>query len=102
VLFEVIYAVWIGALVGVVLKLASPHPNLGSWLVAGLVGGFGGMCGLYFARMLGVSRELQGHTLAIAGGVAAMAITIYAAVSRAVTRRTEKREGRPSRPSIAF
>ena len=101
-LYEVIAAVWIGAIVGAILKLASPHPRLGSWLIAALVGGVGGMCGLFVARMLGVSRELPTRTYAVAAVVAAIAVLIYAMISRVVVGRLNRARGRRSRPTIAF
>jgi len=102
VLVEVLEAVWIGALIGVLLKLGSPHPNFSSWIVAALVGGLGAMGGLFVARLLGVNREQQSTTLAVAGGISAIAVVLYAMISSVVVRRLVRRSGRPSRPTIAF
>lgn len=102
VLFDVISAVWVGAFVGVLMKVASPHENWVSWAFSALVGGLGAIVGLFVARYLGVSREDDLRTLAIAGGVAVMIMCGYVVVSRAAVRRLHRRSGRRTRPTIAF
>ncbi|GAC1547987.1 MAG: hypothetical protein NVS3B10_11680 [Polyangiales bacterium] len=97
----VIYALWIGSLVGVVLKLASPHRSMASWLFAALVGALGGIVGLFVGRMCGIAEH---HRLACYGGVtlAAVAMVVaWAAGSRAL-HRSQVRKGRPTRPTIVF
>jgi len=102
VLIEVFEAVWMGAMVGALLKLCSPHPNWVSWVVAALVGGAGAMLGLFVARLLGVNREYGATTLAVSGGIATIVMVLYAAISRAAIVRIARRTGRVSRPTLAF
>jgi hypothetical protein len=98
---EVLEAVWVGAMVGALLKLASPHRNFASWVFAALVGSLGGMLGLFIARLLGVNREAQATTLAVAGGIATIAVVLYAAISQIVVKRVARRTGRATRPTAA-
>jgi hypothetical protein len=102
VLFDVISAVWVGAFLGALMKIASPHGNWVSWVFAALVGGFGAVVGLFAARLLGVSREDDFRTLAIAGAFAVIVMIGYAIISRAALRRLIRRTGRMTRPTIAF
>lgn len=92
-----------GAVIGGVLKLFSPHPNYASWIISSLVGGFGAMAGLFVSRLLGVPWEHEGTTLAVAGGIAAITVVAYAWISEAALKRLIRRVGRNvSRPPLAF
>lgn len=96
----IVYAIWIGALVASVLKLASPHRSVVSWLLAALVGSLGGVVGLFAARMVGIdaSRPLACH---VAEALAAAGLVmVYALVSRAIYGR--RLRVRPTRPTIVF
>lgn len=96
-------AIWLGAVIGGILKLFSPHPNYASWIISSLVGGLGAMAGLFAARILGVPWENEGTTLAVAGGIAAITVVAYAWISDAAMRRLVRRVGRNvSRPPLAF
>ena len=99
---EVLEAVWMGAMVGALLKLASPHPNWVSWVVSALIGSAGAVAGLFVARVLGVNREFQGTTLAVSGGIATITVVLYAAISQFAVRRWGRRTGRATRPTLAF
>jgi len=99
---EVLRAVWVGAVVGAFLKVLSPHPNWQSSVLAALVGGFGATVGLFISRLLGVAREREVTTLAVAGGIAAIVVVIYAWISDIAVRRIARRAGRITRPPYAF
>jgi hypothetical protein len=101
-MMEVLEAIWMGAMVGALLKLASPHPRWTSYIFAALVGGVGAVAGLFVARVLGVNREYQSRTLAVAGGIATITVVLYAAISQYAVRRYARRTGRTSRPTVAF
>jgi nitrate/nitrite transporter NarK len=98
-----IYALWVGALMGTLLKLTSPHRNVASWLFAGLVGALGGLGGLYFSRMFGLSEH---QWVACFLGVALCAaglVMLWALISRGVHRSRRRRGGtRGTRPTIVF
>ena len=99
-----IYALWVGALMGTLLKLTSPHRNAASWLFAGLVGALGGIGGLYFARMFGLGEK---QWVACFLGVALCAcglVMVWALVSGAVLRSQTKgsTQRRRTRPTIVF
>jgi predicted permease len=100
-----IYAIWVGALVGTLLKLTSPHRNAASWLFAGLVGGLGGVGGLYFSRMFGLTeRQWVACFLGVALCAAAL-VMLWALVSRGVLRSQQRRNAlrkRATRPTIVF
>ncbi len=98
VLFDVIAAVWVGAFVGALMKVASPHPNWVSWMVSALVGALGAVFGLFVARFVGVGREDNVRTLLVAGVLAIVTMCGYILVSRIVVRQLD----RTSRPTIAF
>lgn len=101
-LFDVLFTIWVGAFVGVLFKLFSPHPRWSSWMIAALTGGFGATLGLFAARMVGVSREDNARTLMIAAALAALTMSSYALVSRALLRRLMRQTGRKTRPTVAF
>ena len=97
-----IYALWVGALMGTLLKLTSPHRNPASWLFAGLVGALGGIAGLYVSRMFGLGER---QWVACFLGVALCAcglVMLWALVSRGVLRSQKKRGARGTRPTIVF
>ncbi len=94
-------SVWIGSLVGCLLKLASPHKNPWSWVVAALVGGAGGIVGLYAARVAGFGTEDELPTLMIASAGSATLVLLWAASSRAAYRAKRSRR-RSTRPTIVF
>ena len=102
VLFDVLSAIWVGAFVGVLFKLFSPHPRWSSWMIAALVGGFGGTVGMFGARMVGVSREEDARTLVIAAVFGALTMALYALISRALLRRLMRQSSRKTRPTVAF
>jgi hypothetical protein len=102
VLFDLVAAVWIGLLIGAALKMASPHANWVSWIMAALVGGLGAMIGLFGARMLGFSNEDDLHTRVVSAIFAVLAMAAYAAISKVAVRRMIRRTGRSTRPTIAF
>ena len=96
-----IYALWVGALVGTLLKLISPHRSASSWLFAGLVGALGGIAGLFVGRMAGL---LERQWIASYLGVALCAagvVMLWALVSRGI-HRSRVRRGRGTRPTIVF
>lgn len=101
-LYDVLSAVWVGAFLGALIKIASPHGNWVSWVFAALVGGLGAVVGLFAARLFGVSREDDFRTLMIAAVFAVIVMIAYAFVSRLALRRLIRRTGRPTRPTIAF
>lgn len=93
-------SVWLGSVVGCLLKLASPHKSPWSWVVAALVGGAGGIAGLYAARLAGFGTEDELPTLMIASAGGATLVLLWATVSRAAYR--TKRPRRRTRPTIVF
>lgn len=104
---------WLGSIVGCALKLSSPHPRAVAFIFSALVGAFGGLVGLFVARMLGVARD-DSRTLAIVSMVSAAAwVLLYAFTSRAVhgwnrrhhrlrRDRTKPGHDRSTRPTIVF
>lgn len=105
VLFDVLSAVWVGAMLGALIKIASPHGNWVSWVFAALVGGFGAVVGLFVARLFGVSREDDFRTRVFAAVFAVVVMIAYALISRLVLRRMIRRTGRTgrlTRPTIVF
>ncbi len=97
----VVWSLWIGALVGATLKLASPHRNPLSWLLACCVGAFGALVGVYVARFNGLD---DGRAFAFYLSVALAAagvVLVYAALSRWAYRRSTQR-GRTTRPTVVF
>lgn len=101
-LTEVLLAVFAGAVVAIVAKLGTGHRSRGAFLFAGLVGGFGGLIGLFTTRMIGISRERERDpvVLTICAAFGLVITLIYAVLSRIARRRAVKRG--ESRPSIAF
>ena len=89
-------------MIGVLLKLLSPHRSLVSWVFVALVGGAGGTAGLFVSRLIGVNREEQLLTLAVAGGLSAVVVMLYAVLSRVAVTRLSRRTGRMTRPTLAF
>ena len=99
-MLDVVWSLWIGALVGATLKLASPHQNALSWVLAALVGALGALVGVYVARIAGLPPAHRlAHHLAV-GLCAAGVVVIYAVTSRALHRASRRR--RTTRPTIVF
>jgi uncharacterized membrane protein YeaQ/YmgE (transglycosylase-associated protein family) len=95
---RVIYALELGALVGWLMKLTSPHPNASSWLLAMLVGALGALPGLFLVRWyaIGESRPVVAYaTYALCAG---FAVIVYAIASRLWLRQPPGSD----RPTIAF
>jgi hypothetical protein len=83
------------------MKLASPHRNPCSWVLAGCVGALGGLVGVYAARFAGLS-EMRPTSFFLAVAIAAAGVVlIYAAVSRWAHRRSVV-HGRVTRPTMIF
>jgi len=92
-------AVWFGGVLACLLKMLSPHGKASAWLLAALVGGFGGLVGLFVARTLGIPRTDQVGTHGIALVVSTVTVLLYAIGTR-VFYASEKKHGRMSRPSF--
>src|SRR5207248_1552173 len=97
----VVWSLWLGALVGATLKLASPHRSPFSWLLAGCVGALGGMVGVYAARFAGLTAAHPSSYYVAVALAAAGVVVLYAALSRWAHRRSAK-HGRPTRPTLVF
>lgn len=101
-----IWSAWVGALVGAMLKMASPHRNPLSWIFAGAVGSLGGTVGVYVARYSGMTPARPvAFYLAVALSACGVVLA-YAAISRRLHRATGAATGceatRGTRPTIVF
>lgn len=94
-------AIFAGMVVAIIAKLGTAHRSPGAFVLAALVGGFGGVVGLFVARMIGVNREDETTTFVVCAVAGLLATLAYAAVSRLMLRSARSR-GRHSRPSTAF
>jgi uncharacterized membrane protein YeaQ/YmgE (transglycosylase-associated protein family) len=98
----VVWSLWVGALVGATMKLASPHRNPFSWLLAGCVGALGGLVGVYLARFCGLTAmRPTTYYLAVALSAAGV-VLLYAALSRWAHGRARPVRGRITRASFLF
>jgi hypothetical protein len=94
-------SLWLGAVVGATMKLASPHRNPLSWVLAGCVGALGGLAGVYAARFVGLS-SLRPSSFYLAIAIAAAGVVlVYAGASRWAHRRLAAR-GRATRSTMIF
>ena len=96
-----IWSLWLGALVGATMKLASPHRNAFSWLLAGCVGALGALAGVYASRFAGLTAEHPSSFYLAVALAAAGVVLVYAALSRWAHRRRAL-HGRPTRPTVVF
>ena len=96
-----VWSLWIGALVGATMKLASPHRNPFSWLLAGCMGALGALVGVYVARFGGLTAAHPSSFYCAVVLVAAGVVIVYAALSRWAHRRWTAR-GRATRPTVIF
>jgi uncharacterized membrane protein YeaQ/YmgE (transglycosylase-associated protein family) len=96
-----VWSLWLGALVGATMKLASPHRNAFSWLLAGCVGALGALVGVYVARFAGLSDSHPSAFYLAVGVTAAGVMLVYAGLSRWAHRRRVA-HGRPTRPTVVF
>ena len=97
----VVWSLWVGALVGSTMKLASPHRNPFSWVLAGCVGALGGLVGVYAARFGGLTSTHRSSFYVAVAVAAAGVVLVYAAISRWAHRRATSR-GRATRPTVIF
>ncbi|MBI2388350.1 MAG: hypothetical protein HYV09_01925 [Deltaproteobacteria bacterium] len=94
-------AIFAGMVVAIVAKLGTAHRSPGAFIFAALIGGLGGLLGLFGARMIGVSREDEPTTFVVCAVTGLLATLVYAGISRILVR-SARSHGRHSRPSTAF
>jgi uncharacterized membrane protein YeaQ/YmgE (transglycosylase-associated protein family) len=96
-----VWSLWLGALVGATMKLASPHRNACSWLLAGCFGSLGALVGVYAARFAGLSAHHPAPFYVAVAITAAGVVLVYAGLSRWAHRRRAL-QGRATRPTVVF
>lgn len=95
-LTEVLLALFAGGAVAVLAKLGSRRRSRGAFVLVALLGGFGGIVGLFFGRVTGLSRDLPATLFVIAATFGLAATVVYGLLSRMVVRRAERRGSRSS------
>ncbi|MGZ3456609.1 MAG: hypothetical protein ACXVEF_43790 [Polyangiales bacterium] len=99
-------AIWLGSVLACVVKMTSPHRKPMAWVVVALVGGVGGLAGLFVCRFVGIARDDVVATVAVADAISVVVVLVYAVLSRIMyamqVRASARAVTRQTRPTIVF